>query len=574
MADPDQTVLAFRIPPHRTSGPVLMDPPKPDLPKPDLPAFEAWSAAVQGPDRRSSLVLPGQGPSLAHLSADPQARDLAQSGLTPLALINGTTGSDFIHRSGDGLVAPVGFSDLLGVTTGADSLFGGDGDDILHGDKGSDRLDGGPGQDILVGGRGNDIYFVRAQDGDILIEAADGGLDVVSCDGSFTLPDNVENLDIRAGAFATVVATGNNQANLIRSGYDNYGALYGLGGDDTLRGSNRDDVLDGGTGADSLSGWEGNDTYYVDHPADRIRDTDGIDMVKASTSWILASGLENLTLLGDFGLFGTGNGAANSMEGNEASNLLSGLDGDDRLFGADGDDTLDGGAGNDLLFGDAGADWLVGGLGDDSYGVDNAGDRTLEAADEGYDTVFASLDWALVDGLEALVLTGLGKASGLGNGLNNSLLGNDGKNSLRGGDGDDLINGQAGNDRLFGGAGDDVLVGAQGADWLVGDGGADIFVFKTPGGTAPGAPDTLVDFSPIEGDRIDLREMDADTTLAGDQAFTLGGSVFSGLTGDLIQTLDDAGRPVLRGDINGDAVADFEIRLSGGPVLTASDFLL
>ena len=96
---------------------------------------------------------------------------------------------------------------------------------------------------------------------------------------------------------------------------------------------------------------------------------------------------------------------------------------------------------------DFGADWLVGGLGDDSYGVDNAGDRTLEAADEGYDTVFASLDWALVDGLEALVLTGLGKASGLGNGLNNSLLGNDGKNSLRGGDGDDLINGQAAEDR-------------------------------------------------------------------------------------------------------------------------------
>ena len=485
--------------------------------------------------------------------------------LVPLVSINGTTGSDFIHRSGDGLVAPVGFNEVLGVTTGDDSLFGGDGDDIIHGDKGSDRLDGGQGQDILVGGRGNDIYFVRAQDGDMLIEAADGGFDVVSCNGSFTLPDNVENLDVQGGAFASVVATGNNQANLIRSGYDNYGALYGLGGDDTLRGGSLDDVLDGGTGADSMSGWEGNDTYYVDNAADRIRDTDGIDMVMASTSWILASGLENLTLLGEFGLFGTGNGAANDMAGNEASNLLSGLDGDDNLAGAGGDDTLDGGAGSDLL---------VGGLGDDSYWVDSPGERTLEAADEGYDTVYASLDWALSDGVEALVLTGLAKASGLGNGLDNSLLGNDGKNSLKGGDGDDPLNGQAGNDRLFGGAGDDVLVGAQGADWLVGDGGADIFVFKTPGGTATGAPDTLVDFSQSDGDRIDLREMDADTSLAGDQAFTLGGSVFTGLAGDLIQTLDDAGRPVVRGDINGDAVADFEIRLSGGPVLTASDFLL
>lgn len=569
MADLDQTVLASGIPPHRTSAPAIMEPTKPDR-----AAFEAWSAAVQGPDRRSSPVLPGQGPSLACFSADPQALDLTRTGLATLALINGTAGSDFIHRSGDGLVAPVGYNEVLGVTTGDDSLFGGDGDDILHGDKGSDRLEGGPGQDILVGGRGNDIYVVRARDGDILIEGADGGLDVVYCDGSFTLPDNIENLDIRAGTFDSVIATGNNEANLIRSGYDNYSTLYGLGGDDTLRGGDREDVIDGGTGADNMSGWRGNDTYYVDNAADRIRDTDGIDAVMASISWILASGLETLTLLGDLGLFGAGNGAANTLTGNGASNLLSGLDGDDSLFGSGGDDTLDGGAGSDRLFGDTGVDWMVGGPGDDSYWVDSPGERTLEAAGEGYDTIYASLDWALDDSVEALVLTGLARASGLGNGLDNSLLGNDGKNSLRGGDGNDLLNGQAGNDRLFGGAGDDVLVGAQGSDWLIGDGGADIFVFKTPGGTATGAPDTLVDFSALEGDRIDLREMDANTTLAGDQAFTLGGSAFSGLAGELIQTLDDSGRPVLRGDINGDAVADFEIRLSGGPVLTASDFLL
>lgn len=427
---------------------------------------------------------------------------------------------------------------------------------------------------MLVGGRGNDFYTVRAQDGDILIEAADGGYDVVSCNGSFTLPDNVEDLDIQGGTFIRVVATGNNQANLIRSGYDNYGALYGLGGDDTLRGGSLDDVIDGGTGADSMSGWQGNDTYYVDSLGDRIRDTDGVDMVMASITYVMASGLENLTLLGDLGIFGTGNGAANYMAGNEASNLLSGLDGDDNLAGAGGDDTLDGGAGSDLLVGGTGLDWMVGGLGDDSYWVDSPGERTLEAADEGYDTVFASLDWALSDGVEALVLTGLAKASGLGNGLDNSLLGNDSKNSLKGGDGDDLLNGQAGNDRLLGGAGNDVVVGAQGADWLVGNGGADIFVFKTPGGTSPGAPDTIVDFNSTEGDHIDLREMDANTTLAGDQAFVLGGSAFTGLAGELIQRIDGAGRTVLQGDINGDGSADFEIRILTGPVLNISDFYL
>lgn len=112
----------------------------------DLESLEPLAVRVRGrladPDHRIKGLEPYE------VSDDCESRLSMPAGVTvlsliPLASITGTAGSDFIHRSGDGLVAPVGFNDLLGVTTGDDSLFGGDGDDIIHGDKGSDRLDGG-----------------------------------------------------------------------------------------------------------------------------------------------------------------------------------------------------------------------------------------------------------------------------------------------------------------------------------------------------------------------------------------------------------------------------------------------
>jgi len=71
-------------------------------------------------------------------------------------LVNGTTGPDFIHRAGDGLVPSVGYNDLTGATIGDDLLSGGAGDDIIHGDQGADVLIGGFGDDSLNGGDGLD----------------------------------------------------------------------------------------------------------------------------------------------------------------------------------------------------------------------------------------------------------------------------------------------------------------------------------------------------------------------------------------------------------------------------------
>ena len=65
-------------------------------------------------------------------------------------------------------------------------------------------------------------------------------------------------------------------------------------------------------------------------------------------------------------------------EGNQVENdpvfFMYGYEGNDDLFGASNDDLIDGGTGADLM---------MGGLGDDTYVVDNTGDRVLRADDFG-----------------------------------------------------------------------------------------------------------------------------------------------------------------------------------------------
>jgi hypothetical protein len=73
-----------------------------------------------------------------------------------MAIISGTAGNDFIRRAGDGRVAPAGYNDTTGITTGDDVVNGLAGDDIIFGDSGNDVLNGGPGADVLDGGPGND----------------------------------------------------------------------------------------------------------------------------------------------------------------------------------------------------------------------------------------------------------------------------------------------------------------------------------------------------------------------------------------------------------------------------------
>ncbi|MCQ4631383.1 hypothetical protein GB927_015135 [Shinella sp. CPCC 100929] len=142
--------------------------------------------------------------------------------------------------------------------------------------------------------------------------------------------------------------------------------------------------------------------------------------------------------------------------------------------------------------------------------------------------------------------------------------------------GNDRIDGRAGNDWLYGGAGKDTLTGGAGADRLKGGAGADTFVFKSIKDSTLAATgrDTVGDFSAKDGDRIDLKVIDASTKSTGDQAFAfIGTQAFHKKAGEL-RYETKAGDTYVFGDVNGDGKADFSIQFDAAITFTKSDFIL
>ena len=115
-------------------------------------------------------------------------------------------------------------------------------------------------------------------------------------------------------------------------------------------------MLNGGLGNDLMNGGSGNDQYIVNSAGDRLLDTAGIDQVRSTVSKTLATGFEQVILLGSAAINGTGNAAANVMTGNAGNNKLLGLGGSDLLNGGARNDVLTGGLGKDTMIGGGGAD--------------------------------------------------------------------------------------------------------------------------------------------------------------------------------------------------------------------------
>lgn len=211
--------------------------------------------------------------------------------------------------------------------------------------------------------------------------------------------------------------------------------------------------------------------------------------------------------------------AALSTRPSANNDVLTGTAGADTLTALAGNDLVRGLAGGDALRGLAGSDTLDGGNGDD-----------------------------LVDG-------------------------GAGRDLLRGRAGGDRLLGGSGGDRLDAGSGDDLLRSGRGADRLLGGADADRFDID-PGDTGVGADrrDLIVDFT-RGADVIDLRSLDADDAVAGDQAFRFVGD--DPLTGAGQLRFAIAGTTTLvQGSTDRDRAPEFELELAGAMILGAQDFLL
>ncbi len=167
-----------------------------------------------------------------------------------------------------------------------------------------------------------------------------------------------------------------------------------------------------------------------------------------------------------------------------------------------------------------------------------------------------------------------------GNGSSNSetLVGTADTDRMYGRGGNDKINALAGGDFLFGGDGTDTLTGGLGRDIMRGDDAVsvrDIFDFnsiKETGKTAS-TRDIIRDFTHLVDD-IDLKTIDANTKIAGNQAFKfIGQQAFHRVAGEL-HFQQAGGNTIVSGDVDGNGSADFQIQLNGLLNLTKVDFIL
>jgi Ca2+-binding RTX toxin-like protein len=444
-----------------------------------------------------------------------------------LTFVGSDTDDTFYGNDGDNLIRGLGGNDQIRASLGDDTLDGGAGNDFLEGYVGNDiyLFGRGYGQDSIDDqGDSSDVDTLQLLEGvgpgDLTLRATpDFGTGVI-----LTITNTADQLML-GGFFASaslrvdlikfadgtiwdynamlaqtegVNLVGGEDVDYLYGNVTN-DILSGLGGDDSLYGGAGNDLLDGGIGADGMIGGSGNDLYTVDEVGDGVTEQagQGTDTVQSSVTYALGANVENLTLIGNAAINGSGNSLNNILAGNGAVNVLTGGAGNDTYVVGAGDtiveaagsgtdiiradiswtlginvenlvltgtaavngtgnslaNTLTGNSAANILNGGAGADRLIGGQGDDTYVVDNVSDQITESANEGLDTVQSSVTYTLAANVENLTLTGSGSINGTGNGLDNILVGNSAANRLTGG---------AGNDTYVIGTGDSIVESVNG----------------------------------------------------------------------------------------------------------------
>jgi Ca2+-binding RTX toxin-like protein len=482
--------------------------------------------------------------------------------------LRGAAGADLIDLS---LVEVVGIVSIIGDA----------GSDTIIGSSGADTIVGGAGADSLVGGDGDDVFVVGTVQGPDTLEGGDG-FDEVRALGANARIDwgqwsGVERLS--GGGFANVSLLGSAGADLIDLSLlevVGIASIHGGSGDDTIVGSTGADTILGSSGNDSMVGGDGDDLFLVGSAQgiDAIDGGSGADEIRATganvrISWGLWSGVEKLSGGGFAGVRLVGGSAADLID-------LSSIEvvGVATIDGGAGDDTIVGSSGADRIVGGAGVDSLAGGEGDDLFLVSGSHGADAMEGGGGFDEVRATgrnvaIAWGQWSGIEALSsggFTGVRLVGGAaGDVIDLSGIAVTGLSAIDAGSGDDVVVGSAGADAIIGGAG---------ADTLTGGAGADRFTFTSVSQSRGATIDTILDFDAAQ-DLLDLAGIDARSNVAGNDSFAfIGEGAFSGVSGQLRTDLGTAGFLRVLGDVNGDRLADFEVRLANLSSLDSAAIIL
>ena len=400
----------------------------------------------------------------------------------------------------------------------------------------------------------------------------------VSADGSFA--DSLFSIDVQKVSSGITVILSSSNDTYVSPTDDNY-IIDGRGGNDSITTGLGADRITGGAGNDTIQAGGGNDVILYGTGNNGFDSIDGgaggHDVVLATANGV-AIGLSSVTGIEVIDAGGFSNvtieGASSDDTFDFSSVSLIGIasinsgSGKDTVFGSAGADVINGGTGNDLLIGGAGNDvFKVGGsAGTDSY--DGGADfDTIEASKSAISLVVTGTN---ITGIEAISSGGFSGfrlvGTGSANVLDFSAISLIGVESIDAG---------AGNDVVIGSAGADAIIGGSGRDTLTGGAGNDTFVFtSTSQSTRPSTIDIITDFHQGE-DRIDLSGIDANTVLAGEDAFTFVGSgPFTGAGQLRYDTTTIANVTRVLADVDGNGSIDMEIHLSGTYALTQNDFLL
>lgn len=267
-----------------------------------------------------------------------------------------------------------------------------------------------------------------------------------------------------------------------------------------------------------------------------------------------------------------GSAEANDMIGLAGDDVIMGGGGEDKIFAGEGNDVvfggsdgdvIDGEAGDDRIFGESGDDLIAAGAGNDTVIAGAGNDLITGKAGDGDDTYFGD-DSGGGTGTDTLDLSAI--TANLNVDLGNGLLGRGSASSS-----------QSGTDTLWSienvatGAGSDTITASKATNVIEGGAGDDTFRFLSAE-AADG--DTILDFEP--GDRLDLSGIDADSSQAGNQSFTLVNGPITGAGQVAVshESRADGEYTVISGSTNGNVDEEFRIDLKGSHNLNGGNFNL